>query len=122
MESLESRPGVRQTEEQIRAAFSAQTPLKALNTTGGGTCTPVHHTGRKEWLLATVREVLKREDVDWQSSFEAIGGNSLLAAVILARIWEHWGIRLPLSALDQSTHLADLMGRLPCEIPRRAET
>jgi acyl carrier protein len=63
-------------------------------------------------VIAAAREALQRDDIDLSTPFGELGGNSILAAVVVARVWESCGIRMPLSALTKSTSLAGFVQAL----------
>jgi|GEM_PF-1005086 len=52
-----------------------------------------------EHVLALWRRYLKRPQLGLDDSFFESGGNSLLAALFVARVGQEWGVRLPLAEL-----------------------
>lgn len=63
---------------------------------------------QREVILAA-QEALLQKEIDLNARFEDLGGNSLVAAVLLAKVWEKCGIRLDLSVLSESTTLWQLI-------------
>ena len=67
----------------------------------------------QEAVLNAARYALQvPDDLDFNAAFKDLGGNSISAAILLARLWETTGIRLPLSMLTGSTSLQDLCNEL----------
>jgi amino acid adenylation domain-containing protein len=56
-------------------------------------------------------EVLRLATVDRDDNFFALGGHSLQATQLMARIRAHWGLALPLAALFESPTLRELAAR-----------
>ncbi|HLJ09884.1 MAG TPA: amino acid adenylation domain-containing protein [Planctomycetaceae bacterium] len=63
-------------------------------------------------LAALWREVLQVEQVGAESDFFALGGHSLVAARMAARVNEIFGVALPLQVVFERSRLADLAGWL----------
>lgn len=59
----------------------------------------------EEWLIATVQDILKLEKVKLLDNFFLIGGNSLLAVQLVARLERELGRRLPLEQLAKAKTL-----------------
>jgi acyl carrier protein len=72
--------------------------------------------GKTELALAQIwSELLKVEPVGADADFFEIGGHSLLAARMLARVRERLGCDLPLRAAFEQPTLAALAGRIEAE-------
>lgn len=63
-------------------------------------------------LLVILQDLLKRDDLGIEDDFFALGGDSLLAAVVVARLRRHFGIRLDPGVVYRSPRLLDLAGVL----------
>ncbi|NOT29240.1 MAG: non-ribosomal peptide synthetase, partial [Planctomycetes bacterium] len=75
--------------------------------------------GASEELLATLWcELLKLESVGRDDDFFALGGHSLAATILSARVKKHLGVQLPLATLFRERTLANLARAL--ETARRA--
>lgn len=85
--------------EQVVSAASA-TPFVA----------PV--TEQERWLAAEWGAALKYDDVSVEDDFFAAGGNSLIAVMLVGKINDAWGTRLPLQVMFEHPKLADLAERI----------
>ena len=59
-------------------------------------------------VLEAFRQVLGVAEVDRDSPFGALGGDSMRAVRVLSRVWRELGLELPLQALGQATTPAEL--------------
>src|SRR5579871_5116666 len=62
----------------------------------------------EDLLAAIVAGVLGRAAVRRDLSFSALGGDSLLATRVLARVWRAFEVKLPLSVLLPGATVSDL--------------
>jgi thioesterase domain-containing protein/acyl carrier protein len=77
-------------------------------------------TPEEERLARIWRELLKLESIGINHSFFAVGGNSLLAVILLDRIQREFGVLLPLSAFLHAptvAQMAVLLGNDPAQEP-----
>jgi hypothetical protein len=63
---------------------------------------------RESVLRAAQYALCTSYDLDFGQPFKDLGGNSISAAIMLARLWEVVGVRLPLSTVMASTTLEDI--------------
>jgi hypothetical protein len=70
--------------------------------------------GSEESLAALWRELLKVDRVGANDNFFLLGGHSMLAAQLRARIHQSLGVELPLGAIFEDQTLAALAVRLDC--------
>lgn len=68
--------------------------------------------GAEERLAALWRDLLKIERVGANDDFFLLGGHSMLAAQLRARIHQHFGVELPLNAIFEDQTLVALTARL----------
>lgn len=74
-----------------------------------------HQVGRMERLASLYREVLGLPNVDVRKSFGDLGGDSLGAAVLAARIHSDFGVEIPfmrISGRNTLTDVADALGMI----------
>jgi amino acid adenylation domain-containing protein len=89
-------------------------PIPAAPSSGAGE----RPRGAAEELVAAVwREVLELDTVGRDDNFFDLGGDSLLANRVLARLRERAGVEVPLLALFEQPQLAGLAAALPAERP-----
>lgn len=62
----------------------------------------------RQYVNRAAADVLVLDDVADDRGFEALGGDSVLAVVLIGRIWEETGIRMPVTALTSQTTLRQL--------------
>jgi thioesterase domain-containing protein/malonyl CoA-acyl carrier protein transacylase/acyl carrier protein len=76
--------------------------------------TPVEpaHTGTEQALVECFRELFRIEELGIHDDFFALGGDSLLALKLTARISERLGVRLALQAVVEAPTVAALAKRL----------
>ena len=67
-----------------------------------------NHDLRVAVLAAAQYALQPRCDFDFATPFKELGGSSITAAIILARLLEVLGVRLPLATLTASATLEDL--------------
>jgi acyl carrier protein len=71
----------------------------------------------QEALAAIVAEVLDLDAVGPDDDFFALGGQSLLALVLLARVSEELGVTLTVRDVFEAPTVAALAARLPAAVP-----
>jgi len=91
-----------------RKALPAPDPGASLATTRGTT----PRTGTEQKLVTIWEEVLKLNPLGVDDNFFEIGGHSLLAVKLFAKIEREFGRRLPLASLFQNPTIAQLAGLL----------
>ncbi|GHE14616.1 amino acid adenylation domain-containing protein [Streptomyces alanosinicus] len=69
-------------------------------------------TPTEQWLAEVWGEGLKYGDVSSEDEFFVCGGNSLIAVALVNRINQHFGTRLPLQVLFETSKLRDLAARI----------
>jgi len=69
-------------------------------------------TPTEEVLAGIWAEVLEVERVGVEESFFDLGGHSLLATQVVARVWQVFGVEVPLRTLFQAPTVAALAGRV----------
>lgn len=87
----------------------------------GGEAPVAPRTELEETVSAIWREVLARDGVGVHDNFFAIGGHSLLAAQIIARIEHRLTVRLPLKVIFDGPTVAELCARIAAEERREVE-
>lgn len=69
-------------------------------------------TASERALVAVFAEVLRVERVGIGDNFFSLGGNSLTAVKLIARVRVEFGVRLPLWVVFQFASVSDLAGQL----------
>jgi acyl carrier protein len=72
----------------------------------------IPHTPSERALAGLFAEVLRVEQVGSTDNFFSLGGNSLTAVKLIARVRAEFGIRLPLWVVFQCASVAELAGQL----------
>jgi acyl carrier protein len=72
----------------------------------------IPHTPSERALAGLFAEVLRVEQVGSTDNFFSLGGNSLTAVKLIARVRTEFGIRLPLWVVFQCASVAELAGQL----------
>jgi thioesterase domain-containing protein/malonyl CoA-acyl carrier protein transacylase len=123
---LPTYPFERQRYWMEEQAFVKATPVAAkapvVKQNGNGSAAPVATNGNhasqttpQDILLKVWREVLGIPTITVQDNFFDLGGNSLVAASLLAQIHKDTGIRIPLVKFFQSPNPASLLKLLLVE-------
>ena len=71
-------------------------------------------------VLAIFRRVLPGYDLDVDSDFFTIGGDSLLATQIVGRVWQRFGVEIPFQALFERSTIAGLAETFLAGVPDTA--
>ena len=72
----------------------------------------ISHTPAERALADLFAEVLRVEQVGSTDNFFSLGGNSLTAVKLIARVRAEFGIRLPLWVVFQCASVAELAAQL----------
>jgi acyl carrier protein len=72
------------------------------------------HTASERVLAEVFAEVLRVERVGLDDNFFSLGGNSLTAVKLIARVRVEFGVRLPLWVVFQFASVSELAGQLDC--------
>lgn len=88
----------------------------------GGTCSPTNanlpqpvqtlRTPSERALAALFAEILRVEQVGGTDNFFSLGGNSLTAVKLIARVRAEFGVRLPLWVVFQCASVATLAAQV----------
>jgi acyl-coenzyme A synthetase/AMP-(fatty) acid ligase/acyl carrier protein len=79
-------------------------PFVEMESTAGAAAEPalVAFTSTEQRILHLFREVLQQDNVDMQTNFFRVGGDSLLTAFLLTRIYQAFGVEVPIGEFAAS--------------------
>jgi acyl carrier protein len=74
----------------------------------------------EQFLVDLWSELLKIENVGIEDHFLNLGGDSLFAVQVIARVWDYYDVELPVASLFEYPTIRELAGLIRAQIARAA--